>query len=314
MSSSNEKKIRSLRVGFYTSSENLRTQNKGTVATAFAGLFDKCALQMGGSHYAEVSGRDLKIQFIDKDLQTGSYFGFMSRRRNSANLAYITDEKWVEEKIPLSSTKSLSERTFFIYYPDTDILILSLNHLGPKHSDLAFLLYSSNQLSTSISFEAIWKEESIKELLEGGSSLRSCEISLAIPRNFHAANYKLGSMFAQQIINMISGTSSSHLTLSLRGQSPLKKKLIGWLTNDVKAGLKELLEKFPSGNGGLEFEKADVVAQGDRKKKSLVDEVLTVKKMVTIQTDGYPSDSDVKITMIQAKIDNTNYLEQYYLK
>lgn len=46
----------------------------------------------------------------------------------------------VEEKIPLAGAKTLSERTYFIYYPQTDILVLSLNHLGPRHSDLAFLL------------------------------------------------------------------------------------------------------------------------------------------------------------------------------
>lgn len=63
----------------------------------------------------------------------------------------------------------------------------------------------------------------------------------------------------------------------------------------------------------MTFEKADVVAQGDKKKKSLVDEVLTVRKMVPIQTDGYPIDIDVKNAMLQAKNDNLKYLTQYYL-
>ncbi|MFS7382216.1 hypothetical protein [Rahnella inusitata] len=306
-------KLKSLRVGFYTSSENLRTNNKGTVAAAFQVLFNQCASQMGNAHFAEFAGRDLKIQFLDRDLENGSYFGFISRRRKSANLAYITDEKWLEVKIPFVGNQSLSERTFFLYYPQQDFLVLSLNHLGPRHSDLAFLLFSNSQHATPISFEAIWKEESIKELLETGSSLRSCEISIAIPRNFNAANYNLSGMFANQVINMVSGSSSSHLTISLRGHSPLKKKSTEWLKGDVKASLKELLEKFPSGEGSLEFEKVDVVAQGDRKKKNLVDQVLTVKKSVIIQNDGYPSDSDVKISLIQAKIENDNYLRQYYL-
>lgn len=74
-----------------------------------------------------------------------------------------------------------------------------------------------------------------------------------------------------------------------------------------------MLEKFPGGDGRLTFEKVDVVAQGDKKKKSLVDEVLTVRKMVPIQNDGYPIDIDVKNAMLQAKNDNLKYLTQYYL-
>ncbi|EKM6438204.1 hypothetical protein PU783_000334 [Cronobacter sakazakii] len=305
--------MKSVRAGFYTSSENIRSNNRGITAKSFEALFKRCTDSMTMTHTADFGERELKIQFIERSVDDGSYFGFMSRRRKSATLAYITDSTWVEEKIPLTGAKALSERTFFIYYPDIDILILSLNHLGPKHSDLAFLLFNSNNDASPISFEAIWKEESIKELLETGSNLRSCEISVAIPRNFNASNYELDGMFARQMINMIKGTSSSHLTLSLRGHSPLKKKTKGWLEEDVKASLKELLEKFPGGDGRLTIEKADVVAQGDRKKKNLVDEVLTTRKMVTIQKDGYPTDIDVKNAMIQAKAENARYLTQYYL-
>lgn len=313
MAVAKDQSMKSVRAGFYTSSENIRSNNRGVIAKSFEALFKRCAQNMTMTHSADFGERELKLQFIDRSLDDGSYFGFMSRRRKSATLAYITDSTWVEEKIPLTGAKALSERTFFIYYPEIDILILSLNHLGPKHSDLAFLLFNSNDDASPISFEAIWKEESIKELLETGSNLRSCEISVAIPRNFNASNYELDGMFARQMINMIKGTSSSHLTLSLRGHSPLKKKTKGWLEDDVKASLKELLEKFPGGDGRLTIEKADVVAQGDRKKKNLVDEVLTTKKMVTIQKDGYPTDTDVKNAMIQAKAENVRYLTQYYL-
>lgn len=183
--------------------------------------------------------------------------------------------------------------------------------MGPKHNDLAYMLF--NTISSPISFEAIWRQESIKELLETGSALRSCELSLAIPRNLNETSYDLSGVFAKQVIAMAKGTASSHLTLLLRGQSPIKKKMKGWLTADVKESIKELLEKFPSGDGGLEVEKADVVVQGDRKKKSLVDQVLTLKKLVLIQNDGYPADSDVKAAMIQAKLENSRYLSHYEL-
>lgn len=35
--------------------------------------------------------------------------------------------------------------------------------------------------------------------------------------------------------------------------------------------------------------------------------------MVPIQADGYPTDTDVKNAMLQAKNDNLRYLTQYYL-
>ncbi|WP_277977368.1 hypothetical protein [Pantoea endophytica] len=314
MAVAKDQSMKSVRAGFYTSSENNRSNNKGATARAFEALFQKCIKDLSMTHSAINGERELKIQFIDKSTEDESYFGYVSRRRKSATLAYITDTQWVEEKIPLTGAKALSERTFFIYYPQIDILILSLNHLGPKPSDLAYLLFSTSGSATPISFEAIWKEESIKELLETGSNLRSCVISVAIPRNFNASEYELEGMFARQMINMIKGTSSSHLSLSLRGHSPMKKNIKGWLEEDVKSSIKELLEKFPGGDGRLTFEKADVVAQGDKKKKSLVDEVLTVRKMVLIQKDGYPTDIDVKNAMIQAKAENARYLTHYHLE
>lgn len=313
MVAAQEKRIKRIRVGFYTGSENMRSAHPGAISSAFEALYKKCNESTEKAHYVEFGERHLKIQFIDKDDVNHSYFGYMSRKRNGAHLAYISDESWVEEKIPLIGSKVLTERTFFIYYPKDDILILSLNHLGPKHSDLSYILVSTSSLSSPISFEAIWRQESIKELLETGSALRSCELSLAIPRNLNESNYDLSGTFAKQVIAMAKGTCSSHITLLLRGQSPLKRNIKGWLTFDVKSSIKELLEKFPIDDGGLVVEKADVIAQGDRKKKSLVDQVLTVKKSVIIQHDGYSSDSDMKIAMIQAKIENSRYLDQYAL-
>ncbi|EIO0270016.1 hypothetical protein LO043_002882 [Salmonella enterica] len=312
MSTDNDKKkTKGLRIGFYTGSENMRSSRPTVIANAFEALYAKCESSPDRAHFLEFGERHLKIQFIEKDSVSNTFFGYISRKRNGAHLAYISDESWVEEKIPLIGSKVLTERTFFLYYPATDLLVLSLNHLGPKHNDLAYMLF--NTISSPISFEAIWRQESIKELLETGSALRSCELSLAIPRNLNETSYDLSGVFAKQVIAMAKGTASSHLTLLLRGQSPIKKKMKGWLTADVKESIKELLEKFPSGDGGLEVEKADVVVQGDRKKKSLVDQVLTLKKLVLIQNDGYTADSDVKAAMIQAKLENSRYLSHYEL-
>lgn len=313
MVAKNEKRTKAIRIGFYTGSLSLRSTRSEAISSAFEELYIKCSVSPKNEHYVEFGERQLKIQFIDKSVEGDFYFGYMSRKRRSAHLSYISDEDWIEEKIPLVGSKLLSERTYFIYYPKADLLILTLNHLGPKHSDLAYILFSSDPASSPIAFEAIWKQESIKELLETGSALRTCEISIAIPRNFNESNYDLSGSFAKQIIMMANGTSSSHMTLLLRGKSPLKKNLKGWLTTDVKESIKELLEKFPGGSGGLQVEKADVIAQGDRRKRSLVDQVLTIKKTVIIQPDGYTMDTDILTAMVQAKIDNARYLAQYAL-
>lgn len=94
-----DQSLKSIRVGFYTSSENIRTNNKGLTAEAFNVLYTKCSKDLKMTHHADFGERELKIHFLAVSPEDGSYFGFMSRRRKSATLAYITDTEWVEEKI-----------------------------------------------------------------------------------------------------------------------------------------------------------------------------------------------------------------------
>ncbi|MCV5598008.1 hypothetical protein OFN66_30455, partial [Escherichia coli] len=76
--------------------------------------------------------------------------------------------------------------------------------------------------------------------------------------------------------------------------------------------IKELLELFPKGSGGLKIKKIDVTEPSNRTPKSLLDQVLVSTKTIIVKS-GYPSDSDIRTAMISAKIDNANYLAQYEL-
>jgi len=311
MSSEAVKKQKLLRIGFYTSSDGSKKGDRPQAANAFGALYEKCTSELNSSHRVEFDDKKLKITFLEKNTENNYYFGFMSCSRNGAHLAYIGDEDWIEEKIPLTSKKYLVERTYFLYYEQADLLVLTQNNLGPKPKDLGFILFNSSDGLCPVAFEAIWRKESVKELLETGSTLRSCDLVMAIPRNFNATNYDLTGTFSKQLMAMIAGSGSAHIHVKLRGQAPIKGTELEWLSQDVKASIKELMERFTPGSGGVDMQKVDVVEKGNRRKKSLIDQVLISSKMIKAQSDGYPEDTDVRSAMIQAKIENSNYLVQY---
>lgn len=235
----------------------------------------------------------------------------MTIHRNSAHLAYIADnETFSEEKIPLSSSKRLAERSYFIYYYNIDLLVLSENHLGPKASDLSYALFNAINRESSVSFSAIWKEETVRELFETGTILKTCEITIAAPRDFNRTEYNLNHRLSSQVVDMIAGSGTSHLDLVLRGKSAALGKEYEYLSEDVKQSIKEMVELFRGGKGAS-IQKADVIRKGSNRKTSLLDQVLTHTKNVYLQNDGYPNDNDVRNAMIQSKLENAKYLSQY---
>ncbi|MBC8954946.1 hypothetical protein [Xenorhabdus sp. PB62.4] len=300
-----------LRIGFYTSSDGSKKDKESLTISAFKKLYDECVSRSLNYKAIDSHDKKVKITFLEKDIEDNFYYGFMSMFRNSSHLAYIADNEWNEEKIPLSPTRQLVERSYFIYYPKSDLLLLSQNHLGPKASDLSYALFNTMKGKTLVTFAAIWKQQSIKELLETGTILRSCELTIAAPRDFNRANYNLQGQLSSQLADMLAGAGLSHLDITLRGQSPVKNSSFEWLSEDVKLSLKELLELFTPKNGGVEIEKANVIKKGNKRKTSLLDQVLIHTKSVKLQGDGYPNDTDVKIAMIQAKVENSDYLAQY---
>lgn len=296
--------LKRMRIGFYTSSSG----TKNTVSNAqlaFDQLYTTHVTPSQNSYTTMTDTKKLKLVFIDKDVQADFYFGYISCSRDGFHLPYIGDENWNEHDIPLDEKKYIVERTYFIYYYNKDLLILSQNHLGPKDSDLSFILFQHSPQGKPVSFEAIWKKESVKELLETGSTLRSCELILAAPRKFNAVDYDLSNSFSKSMIDMMAGTGGSHLKLSLRGRASNRKLIRGYLSDEVKSGIKELIEKVP-----FLVKKASVTQPKDTKTKSLLDQVLIAEKNVRTK-NGYAAFTDVRTALINAKIDNQAYLSQY---
>lgn len=296
--------IKKMRIGFYTSSSGTRAA-VSNAQLAFDKLYAATVTPTHNSYTTLSDKKKLKLVFIDKDVSASYYFGYISCSRDGFHLPYIGDENWDEHNIPMDDKKYIVERTYFTYYYEKDLLVLSQNHLGPKESDLAYILFQHSDVSKPVAFEAIWKKESVKELLETGSTLRSCEITLAAPRKFNAVDYDLSNSFSQSMIEMMAGMGGSHLKLSLRGRASNRKLIRGYLSDEVKSGIKELIEKVP-----FLVKKATVTQPKNTKNKSLLDQVLISEKNVRTK-EGYAEFSDVRIALIGAKLDNQAYLNQY---
>ena len=297
-------KLKKIRIGFFTSSSGTKT-TVSNAQIAFDKMYNSCVTPNSNAYTTDYQKKKLKIVFLEKDNHANFYFGYISCSRDGFHLPYIGDENWDEHNIPLDDKKYIVERTYFIYYFKTDILVLSQNHLGPKDNDLAFLLFQHSDNDKPVSFSSIWRKESIKDLLETGNTLRSCELTLAAPRKFSAVDYDLSNSFSKSMIDMMAGTGGSHLKLSLRGRASQRKLVRGYLSDEVKSGIKELLEKVP-----FLVRKANVTEPKDTTTKSLLDQVLLSEKNVHT-TEGYAKETDVRTALINAKIENDHYLKQY---
>lgn len=302
-------KTRKIRVGFFTGTA--RSKDGGFAAQkAFDKLYTSCEGQLPTAFSVDKVGKGLKVVLFEKDELSKSFFGYVSWRRNSL-LPFIEDSAGLERTIPLGETDSVVERTYFIYYYTSDLLALTLNHLGPKANDVAFALYQQGEME-NIRFEAIWKEEDVKDLLEKGNVLRSVDLTIAAPRNFNRSNYNFENNLTKDIVDMVVGMGGTYLKLNLRGRARPKKEGFSYLSGVVRDSVKELIELFPHGAGGLNIKKADVTEPSDSRPKSLLEQVLIGKKTINV-IGGYPTESDIKTAMISAKIDNRIYLSQYEL-
>lgn len=310
MSNDELRKTRRIRVGFFTGNGSKR-DGVSVANLAFEQMTSPAPTVFPIIHTTESQSRGLKLVILDKDILQKNYFGYISWRRDSL-LPFIEDgETGSERTIPLGETDSVVERTYFTYYYETDILSMTMNHLGPKVNDLSFLLYNKTAMQ-NISFEAIWKQESMKELLDDGNVLRSFDLTVAAPRNFNKSNYKFNFPLTNDIVDMVVGMGGSHLKLSMRGRIRPKKAGFDYLKSTVTDALKELIELFPKGSGGLQIKKIEVTEPSNPRPKSLLDQVLIGTKVILVK-GGYPSDFDIRTAMTSAKIENSNYLAQYEL-
>lgn len=310
MSADELRKTRTIRVGFFTGNGSKR-DGHSIASLAFEQITTPAPITFPVVYTTETKTRGLKLVILDKDELQKNYFGYISWRRDSL-LPFIEDGETRSERIiPLNDKDSVVERTYFTYYYETDILSLTMNHLGPKVNDLSFLLFNKTGMQ-NINFEAIWKQESMKELLDDGNILRSFDLTVAAPRNFNKSNYRFNNPLTKEIVDMVVGLGGSHLRLNMRGRIRTKKAGFDYLKATVTDALKELLELFPKGSGGLQIKKIEVTEPSNANPKSLLDQVLIGTKTILVKS-GYPSDSDIRTAMTSAKIENRHYLAQYEL-
>lgn len=310
MTTEEQKKTRRVRVGFFTGNGS-KKDGPSVAKLALEQMLGTAPATFPYVHTAETQNRGLKLVILDKDDLQQSYFGYISWRRDCL-LPFIEDGLTGSERtIPLSDKDSVVERTYFIYYYETDLLVMTLNHLGPKVNDLSFILYNKTQMQ-NIRFEAIWKQESMKDLLEDGNILRSFDLTVAAPRNFNKSNYQFKHDLTKDIVDMVVGMGGSHLRLNMRGRIRPKKAGFNYLKTCVTDAIKELIELFPKGSGGLQIKKIDVTEPSNTTPTSLLDQVLIGARTIVVKS-GYPSDSDIRTAMTSAKIENSAYLAQFEL-
>lgn len=250
--------------------------------------------------------RNLALLISEYDSDAKFYFGYVGIMRDTMLPSIINKETKLDSKIPLSAHDEVIEKSYFLYYPETDILVFNSNHLGPKVDDLSYILFKTTNCNL-IRFEPIWKSSHMKEILESGSSLKRGYLTLALPRNFDSANLNFENQFCEEIIKMMSRTGMTRLKLEFSGRASRKKGVQGYLLNDIKSGFKEFIASRRSGVNLVEKAEAQLV---DSTIENLLDQELSCSMDITV-VDGYPQQTDIRKTLIHAKLQVSSELKIY---
>nr|PMF15149.1 hypothetical protein BCV20_08315 [Vibrio cyclitrophicus] len=224
-------------------------------------------------------------------------------------------ETATDKNIPLEETDEILEKSYFLYYENIDLLVFHQNHLGPRADDLSYMLFKHSGMQRVI-FDPIWKKNSVKEILETGSIMKHGSLTLALPRDFKAAELDLSNVWADDIIKMMSKHGMSRMNINFWGRGSTRKNEVGYLVEDIKDGVKELLSKFATGSqrkkGQPKISKAVATVTGGEK-QTLLDQELKCKVNVTV-VNGYPDRSSMRGALIQSKLDSIEQLSPYIVK
>lgn len=262
----------------------------------------------------ETANKELVLKLEEYDADANLYFGHVGVFRDSLLPALFNKESQSDSNIPLGKNDEILEKSYFIYYPSTDLLVFHQNHLGPKADDLAYLLFKATGMSRIV-FEPIWKNNDIKSLLETGSTLKNGTLTLALPRNFSEADLDLSNNWSSEVVGMMARTGMSRMTINFWGRASTKKSVVGYIKDDVKEGLRELLTKFDMGSqrkNALQIKKAEAQMTNGGK-ESLISQELNTRVKVDV-IDGYPVKSDIRQALINAKLKCSDSLKPYILK
>ncbi|HAT6342860.1 TPA: hypothetical protein JAJ28_000536 [Aeromonas hydrophila] len=308
-------KYRSMTFGFYISG-----QEDQQIKINTAEYFEKAR-----DHYANVllaqaepwiesvdDGREFKLTPISKDNVTGVYRGIISKKRIDT-LPYIGRRNdHSERKIDIKDDEDMWERSYFMYYPTEDILVFQENLLGPKASDLEYVLFKRcAELKKGFTFESIWRSNALKNLLNGKSTFKKVELSIALPRNFDVKSFEIDDKWTEQMLDLMNNTGMSKLNLVFFGRATQRRGQLSYIKESVGESIKKMIEGFGAAKNTPKLRKAKLTTSGNNKEEvNLLDEKIRAKIRLACN-NGYEDESDVFNKMDIAKRQNEAELKAY---
>ncbi|CAK1723926.1 DUF4868 domain-containing protein [Vibrio crassostreae] len=257
---------------------------------------------------SERADRSLALFISEFDVDANFYFGYVGVFRDTMLPSILNKDTKQDSNIHLSASDEILEKSYFLYYPNDDILVFHQNHLGPKSEDLSYMLFSASGLER-VYFDPIWKSSHMRDVLESGSSLHRGYLTLALPRNFDVLNLNFENQFCDEVIGMMSRTGMTRLKLEFAGRASRKKDITGYLFDDIKHGLKEFITRFSKESRTQLVQKAEaqLVGQG---KENLLEQELSASMTITV-VNGYPEPVEIRKTLVNAKVRVREELSSY---
>ncbi|WP_130245923.1 DUF6731 family protein [Pseudoalteromonas rubra] len=318
MSESKAKKTKQLSASFYISGQDDKSKSLVT-ADCFKNAYARHKNLPCENRREPISrpitgntSRDLNFRIDSYDANSKCYFGYIAVARDTFLPSMYDKKKNEETNFELEDDQYVYERSYFLYYVDTDILVFNINRLGPRPDDLAYALtYKEDE--ASIDFDPIWNQKSLQDVLRKGQSVKKCSVTVALPRNFKDSQLDLQNAFSKTIVKMMSENGMSKLKLDFWGRASNRKGTLGYLSHDVADGIVEFIDKFGSKKKATdpEIQKAQLQAAGSgHKPENLLSQELKYTTDVDVEK-GYPKLGSVKWALMRAYGSNKSTLRQY---
>ncbi|MFB2710428.1 hypothetical protein ACE1BU_05935 [Aeromonas veronii] len=311
----NNVKYKSMTLGFYISGqEDQQIEINTSQYFEYARThYDDVLLKKEEPWFESIDdNREFKLSPVTKDLKTGVYRGAISKKRIDT-LPYVGSSKdHTERKIDIKEHEDIWERSYFLYYPQDDILVFQENLLGPKVGDLEYILFKRcAKLEKSFTFEAIWKSNALKQLLNGKSTFKKVELSIALPRKFNADDFEIEDKWTEQMLDIMNNTGMSKLNLVFFGRASQKRGELSYIRETVGLSIKKMIESFGVAKNTPVLKKAKLIPTGaTHEEVNLLDEKLKAKIRLACN-NGYEDENDVFHKMDIAKKANDAELKAY---
>ncbi|MGE6124017.1 hypothetical protein ACLH0G_04785 [Aeromonas rivipollensis] len=259
----------------------------------------------------EAKAKDLILYLDECDSSTNEYFGYIGVFRDSILPTIFSKVDSSDKNIPLEDTDEILEKSYFSYKSDEDILVFQQNRLGPRADDLAYFLFKASGVKR-VTFVPILQNEDIKQLLEGGSTLKNGHITIALPRRFNPGDLQLSNSWSNDVIKMMSQSGMNKINLQFWGRASVKKGECNYVVDTVRDGIKELLAKCSLGSERSKMPsitKAEAQLSGGGR-KNLLNQELCEYVLVDVEK-GYASRDRIKLALYLAYIRQKDTLAVY---